>query len=138
MSPRSLLRGYEDIFDLAFRTYSGVRKMLEISVQFSDSLNINFNKDLASVFLDVIKATFKEIKNPANVYHSHLQDAVNKETVLPNYSEDFSFGSNVGLMPDDFSFSPIAELVRFITNDNYWNFSVKELFNWWVFGTRND
>lgn len=136
--PKSLLRGNVDAFDIAFRPYTGFNNLLDISVTFSDALKLSFNKDLAKVFVDIMELGWKEIKHPSNVYSQERKEAFELYDFIPTYQDEFYYGSNVGLMPDNISFNPIRETIRFFKDDQNWDFSVDPVFNWWVFNTRSD
>ena len=65
--PKSLLYGKVDIFDIAIRPSIIINKMLDFAVTSTDAFKLNFNKDLASTFIDILDLGFNEIKHPDNV-----------------------------------------------------------------------
>ena len=44
-----------------------INKMLDFAVTSTDAFKLNFNKDLASTFIDILNLSFNEIKHPDNV-----------------------------------------------------------------------
>ncbi len=136
--PKALMNGAESKFDFAIRPYSGIKKLLDTSILFNDALNINFNKDLGTTFIDILDLGWNHIMYPEDVSEDDTKHAFETTDFLPSYSSDFSYGGKVGLVPEDIHFKPIRAIIRDIKGVSNWEFEVLQLFNFWIFNTRSD
>ena len=84
-----------------FRTFFHTRfvRLLDISIQFSDSLNFNFNKDLSKTIIDILELGWNGIKYPENVSEDDTKQAFEASDFVPSYPENFYYGGVFGLLP---------------------------------------
>jgi len=136
--PKALIDKSETQFDISIKPYSGFKKFFDISFLFDDALKINFNKDLAKTVIDILDLGWEGIRYPENVSEDDTKRAFEMADFVPDYETDFSYGTKVGLVPEDSIVNPILPIIRFITGDANWKFEVLPRFNWWIFGTRTD
>jgi len=84
-----------------FRTFFHTRfvRLLDISIQFSDSLNFNFNKDLSKTIIDILELGWNGIKYPENVSEDDTKQTFEASDFVPSYPENFYYGGVFGLLP---------------------------------------
>ena len=116
------MNGAESKFDFAIRSFSGIKKLLDFSVLFNDALNINFDKDLGTAFIDILDLGWNHIKYPEDVSEDDTKNAFEQTDFLPSYPSNFSYGGKVGLVPDDWHFKLIRAIIRDIKGVNNWEF----------------
>ena len=94
-----------------FKTFFHTRfvRLLDISIQFSDSLNFNFNKDLSNTIIDILELGWNGIKYPENVSEDDTKQAFEASDFVPSYPENFYYGDVFGLLPDNTFWSPILD-----------------------------
>ena len=136
--PNASLSGAEKFFDLSVRPYFGFNKIMNISLLFSDAMNINFGKNMEKSLIDILDLGWNGIRYPSNVSEDDTKTAFEVSDFTPQYPTDFTFGGMFGLVPDDMLFSPVRAIFRYFTNDTKWEFEVLPVFNCWIFNTRSD